>query len=366
MSKKKKPQILKEIDDNIAFRKKRKQEIDSVINLSNKSDERKKTMLSTKMTKGKKVRLLDEGAILYGDGDVRLFIKKGALKAYMNTLPEDYVGSINIGHMNFAGFPFLVGEWNKSDLSIVDIGDGRHALEVEMKLYEDSIFVQELVRRDYSVAVSVEIDYTIDWTNTDLLGYTVVEDLFMTDFAIVGDPANVSSADIKLSKGENEMGLFEKLFSKYGIKKTEELENETTEEVEEVEETEEEETVEEVETEEEEIETEEEAEETEEDEEEEVEEDEEETDDVAETLANIIVEKTNLEQLAVKMNADLEKVNKENAELKKENAKLKTEKSTIEKTLAKFSKKSVKTALKKKDAEKEELAEQDEDTQIYG
>ena len=67
------------------------------------------------------VRLLDEGTVLYGDGSIRSYIKRGTIKEFYDSLEDDYIGYINIGHINFATLPIVVGQWTKNDLRLVDI-----------------------------------------------------------------------------------------------------------------------------------------------------------------------------------------------------------------------------------------------------
>lgn len=90
------------------------------------------------------VRLLDEGTVLYGDGSIRSYIKRGTIKEFYDSLEDDYIGYINIGHINFATLPIFVGQWTKNDLRLVDIGENRQALEVNMKIDESLSVIQDL------------------------------------------------------------------------------------------------------------------------------------------------------------------------------------------------------------------------------
>lgn len=153
---------------------------------------------------GQTVRLLDEGAVVYADGIIDFYIEKGTLSAYYDSLPDDYVGTINLGHMNFAEYPKILGTWTKEDLHLVDIGDGRQALDVDLHLNYEISDVRDLTLMPYDVAVSAEFTYENDRENTDKMGFLCINKLFISDFAIVGDGGNVNSNGIKL-KGGNKM-----------------------------------------------------------------------------------------------------------------------------------------------------------------
>lgn len=171
-------------------RKMRKREFDKMYTLS--AGERFQT-----------VRLLDEGAVM-GYNSPLFYIKKGTLAKYLRNLPNDYVGTINLGHMDFATFPFILGTWTKQDLHLVDIGDGRQALDVDLRLDEGNTFVQELRRAPYSLGVSAEFTYHVDEANTKKYNLEILDEVFIGNFAIVGECGNVNSSGIRL-KGDSDM-----------------------------------------------------------------------------------------------------------------------------------------------------------------
>lgn len=186
------PDLLKERDKRTAKRKMDKKAWDKQFDLSADSKN--------------SIRLLDEGMVTYGDGSPLFYIKKGTLSKLVSNIPDEYVGSINLGHMDFARFPFILGTWKKKDLTIVDIGDGRQALDVVPHFDYDSAFVKELKRLPYDVAVSAEFRCHIDWELTNRYGVEVVDEIYPEgfNFAVVGEPGNVNSAGLKLAlKGEN-------------------------------------------------------------------------------------------------------------------------------------------------------------------
>ena len=132
--------LIEERDERTKRRKKFKQKVDKIYNLSYKDEE--KMMLSADVMKlsDSKIRLLDEGAVV-GDDFISFIIKKGTLEKYLNgdneVLPnidpnEKY--TVNLGHQDFATFPFIIGEFRKEDLSLVDLDDDRKGIDVELHL----------------------------------------------------------------------------------------------------------------------------------------------------------------------------------------------------------------------------------------
>lgn len=180
--------IIDERDTRTIHRKIRKKEYDNIMTLAITES-------------GQRVRLLDEGAVVMADGSIDFYIKKGVIRKYYDSLDDTYEGSINLGHMPFAQFPILLGKWKKKDLQIVDIGDGREALDVYLRLDDENSLVQDLHRADYDIAVSAEFTYKPDEEASQKWGFLVVDEIFITDFAIVGEPGNVNSAGIKLKGG---------------------------------------------------------------------------------------------------------------------------------------------------------------------
>lgn len=155
---------------------------------------------------GQTVRLLDEGMVVDSAGNPWFYIMKGTLQKYMDALPDDYEGSINLGHMQFATFPLILGKWNKKDLTLVDIGDGRMGLDVNLRLDTDSFLVKELKRMPYDLGVSAEFTYHRNEKFTEMYQLEILDEIFIGDFAIVGEAGNVNSSNITL-KGDTTVDL---------------------------------------------------------------------------------------------------------------------------------------------------------------
>lgn len=180
--------IIDERNTRTVYRKLKKREYDERMKLS--------------ATRTEAVRLLDEGMVVDAYGNPLFYIKKGVLQAYYDALPDDYVGTINLGHMNFVTFPFILGTWTKRDLHLIDIGDGRQALFVDLHLDEDSLIVKELRRQDFTLGVSAEFSYHEDERNTKKYNLQILDKIFIGNFGIVGEAGNVNSSDIQLQGGQ--------------------------------------------------------------------------------------------------------------------------------------------------------------------
>lgn len=192
-----KPDLIKDRDRRTAKRKMDKEKFDAMFDLSVDNPQR--------------IRLLDEGMVTYGDGSPYFYIKKGTIARLVENIKDTYVGSINLGHMDFSRFPFILGTWKKKDLVLVDIGDGRMALDVTPHFDNDSVFIKEMKRLPYDLAVSAEFTAHTDWGLTQDFGVEVIDEIYPDNFnfAIVGEPGNVNSAGLRLALKGEEMTLTE-------------------------------------------------------------------------------------------------------------------------------------------------------------
>lgn len=201
--------LIDERDARTKARKKAKDEFDSNINLSLAHSDRRFTLAPHETSEGK-VRLLDEGAIVCADGSLDIFIEKGTIEKYVNgqnehlrdwetqevmNLTDDYEGTVNLGHHDFATFPFILGTWTRGDLSIADNENGRKGLDVDLKLNEEHPLVQALRVQNIPVGVSVEMYLHFDEKASEEENMPVVDEIFIADFAIVGECGNVGSSD---------------------------------------------------------------------------------------------------------------------------------------------------------------------------
>lgn len=218
--------LIEKRDERTRRRKRIKRKMDSIIGLSFHDKDKKVMSLSAdvkKLSDGR-ARLIDEGYI-----DNGFVIKKGTLEKYLNgqnqyvrgwefngeeweqtevlNLTSDFVGTVNLGHMDFSVMPFILGEWTKDDLSLVDIENDRKALDVQLHLDEESVFIKELKRQSHDIGISAEFwvhENVEDTENlSETLGYylPVFDEIYIFAYGLVGECGNVNSSGLEL-KGE--------------------------------------------------------------------------------------------------------------------------------------------------------------------
>lgn len=218
--------LIEKRDERTRKRKRMKRKMDSIIGLSFHDKEKKVMSLTVEPQKlsDSRARLIDEGYI-----DNGFVIKKGALEKYLNgqnqyvrgwefdgeewsqtevlNLNSDFVGTVNLGHMDFAQMPFILGEWTKDDLTLVDIENDRKALDVTLHLDEDSVFIKELKRQSHDIGISAEFWVHQNEEDTENLSETlgyylpVFDEIYIFAYGLVGECGNVNSSGLEL-KGE--------------------------------------------------------------------------------------------------------------------------------------------------------------------
>lgn len=99
------------------------------------------------------VRMLDEGVVVDGDGYCYAVIQKGTLKEYFDNIPDDFEGYIDRDHVK----AIRLGEYTKKDMRLVSTGDGRHGIDINVKLNDDYYATRDLMKLGEHRAVSVEM-----------------------------------------------------------------------------------------------------------------------------------------------------------------------------------------------------------------
>lgn len=230
--KKRVPTYVSSIKDSLDRRKKGKAFYDNAITLSSvdKENHYVSVNLSSGYVENKPTRLIDEGAITYeGGDDIRLYIKKGAVQAFYDSLSSDYVGYINLAHIDIASLPLNLGTWTKDDLTVVDIGDGRKGLDANVKLNRELHIVQDLLKQEIPLSISAELRGTLDLESSFKFNAPFYNKIEIAGFSVVANPANVNSTGENLnSKGDSEMNLWEKIL-KLSSENKEEKKNEVLE-----------------------------------------------------------------------------------------------------------------------------------------
>ena len=200
--KKRIPTYVESIKDSLDRRKKGKAFYDNAITLSSvdKENHYVSVNLSSGYVENKPTRLIDEGAITYeGGDDIRLYIKKGAVQAFYDSLSSDYVGYINLAHIDITSLPLNLGTWTKDDLTVVDIGDGRKGLDVNVKLNRELHIVQDLLKQEIPLSISAELRGTLDFESSFKFNAPFYNEIEIAGFSVVANPANVNSTGENLN-----------------------------------------------------------------------------------------------------------------------------------------------------------------------
>lgn len=188
------------------------------------------------------VRLLDEGVVVEGDSTPYAVIGKGVIKKWFDELPKDFEGYINKDHISGID----LGKFKKSDLRIVELGDDRYGVDVNVKLDHELYATKDLLRSMNRKAISSEFYYdadeyvkasvaTGDTSFPDWFLIPKISEISLVGYAVVDNPKNANSYDEDLLKkasadeeeGKNTMSEEEKK----RLEAEGEIENEETEAV---------------------------------------------------------------------------------------------------------------------------------------
>lgn len=147
------------------------------------------------------VRLLDEGVVVEGDGSLYAVIRKGVIKKWYNSLPDDFVGNIDKDHNRSID----LGTFTKKDLRLVKLEDGRYGVDVNVKLDDELYAVRDLKRMGNRKAISSEFwseenEFVKQSTITGIkqdFDYLVplIDEIQITGYAVVDSPKNANSYD---------------------------------------------------------------------------------------------------------------------------------------------------------------------------
>lgn len=223
--------LIEKRNERTRKRKQVKRKMDSIIGLSYDKDNKKALKLTqnaVNLSSNGTARLIDEGYI-----DNGFVIKKGTLEKYLNgknqyvrgwefdgehwtqtevlNLTDDFIGNVNLGHIDFSILPFELGRWTKQDLTLVKTENDRHALDVDLHLDEDSIIIKELKRQPFDIGISAEfwVHENVEDTEalSETLGYylPVFDEIFIFAYGLVGECGNVNSSGLELNTKETEM-----------------------------------------------------------------------------------------------------------------------------------------------------------------
>ncbi len=153
------------------------------------------------------VRLLDEGVVVEGDSTPYAVIGKGVIKKWYDELPSNFEGYINKDHISGID----LGKFKKSDLRLVELGDDRYGVDVNVKLDHELYATKDLLRSMNRKAISSEFYYdadeyvkasvaTGDTSFPDWFLIPKISAISLVGYAVVDNPKNANSYDEDLLK----------------------------------------------------------------------------------------------------------------------------------------------------------------------
>lgn len=179
-------------------------------------------------------RLIDEGVVVdngffTGEPMAYAVIRKGVLKKWYESLTDDFVGTIDKDHNRSID----LGLFTKKDLRLVELEDGRYAIDVNVKLDQELYAVKDLLKMNNRTALSVEMFVNADEyataekvTGDESQGkYLVplINDLKIEGYAVCLAPKSANSYKDGLleNAGSTDINLIKE--KEFSMKKKEEL-----------------------------------------------------------------------------------------------------------------------------------------------
>lgn len=199
-------QIMSEIDDYLQ----KKDDLDMIMNLSHNKKEREQLSVDKVENSEGYMTLLSEGSVLYQDDTIRLYICKGTLKKWYDSIDGSFEGYVSTGHRDLNSFPVREGYFRKSDLKLVEDSNGRYDLLVKPHVNLELSNVKDLIIQDEPFAISSEfLWYSKEIEDSDIEEYAklvvynvehgggidvpITDTIEITGFSFVGNPGNAKS-----------------------------------------------------------------------------------------------------------------------------------------------------------------------------
>lgn len=198
--------IMNEINDYLE----RKDSLDNILNLSQESTEKEYLSVNKVENSEGYMTLLSEGSVLYQDGTIRLYLCKGTLKNWYDSIDETFEGYVSTGHRDLNSYPVREGYFRKSDLKLVQDDNGRYDLLVKPHVNTQLSNVKDIILQDEPFAISSEfLWYHKDIGDDDIEEYAkliaynvehggdidvpITDKVEITGFSFVGNPGNAKS-----------------------------------------------------------------------------------------------------------------------------------------------------------------------------
>lgn len=199
-------QIMSEIDNYLQ----KKDNLDMIMNLSHNKEEREQLSVDRVENSEGYMTLLSEGSVLYQDDTIRLYICKGTLKKWYDSIDGSFEGYVSTGHRDLNSYPVREGYFRKSDLKLVEDSNGRCDLLVKPRVNLELSNIKDLIIQDEPFAISSEfLWYPKEIEDADIEEYAklvvynvehgggidvpITDNIEITGFSFVGNPGNAKS-----------------------------------------------------------------------------------------------------------------------------------------------------------------------------
>lgn len=198
--------IMNEINEYIE----KKDNLDAMMNLSANKQEVERLSVDKVDNSEGYMTLLSEGSVLYTDDTIRLYLCKGTLKKWYDSIDGTFEGYVSTGHRDLNSYPVREGYFKKSDLKLVQDENGRYDLLVKPHVNLELSNVKDLILQDEPFAISSEfLWYAKEIQDSDIEEYAklvvyniehggdidvpITDEIEITGFSFVGNPGNAKS-----------------------------------------------------------------------------------------------------------------------------------------------------------------------------
>lgn len=205
-----KTQIAERIMNEINSYIEKKDNLDAMMNLSAHKQEVERLSVDKVDNSEGYMTLLSEGSVLYTDDTIRLYLCKGTLKKWYDSIDGTFEGYVSTGHRDLNSYPVREGYFKKSDLKLVQDENGRYDLLVKPHVNLELSNMKDLILQDEPFAISSEfLWYAKEIQDSDIEEYAklvvyniehggdidvpITDEIEITGFSFVGNPGNAKS-----------------------------------------------------------------------------------------------------------------------------------------------------------------------------
>ncbi len=195
-----KTQIAERIMNEINSYIEKKDNLDAIMNLSAHKQEVERLSVDK----------VDNSEGYITDDTIRLYLCKGTLKKWYDSIDGTFEGYVSTGHRDLNSYPVREGYFKKSDLKLVQDENGRYDLLVKPHVNLELSNMKDLILQDEPFAISSEfLWYAKEIQDSDIEEYAklvvyniehggdidvpITDEIEITGFSFVGNPGNAKS-----------------------------------------------------------------------------------------------------------------------------------------------------------------------------